>query len=78
MPVSVNVPPDEADVRTVDNAAVKKALGDIDLALESDQLPPEPVSAAAGNDYGWSLMVIVLALVAVECVMAMRFGHSRR
>lgn len=78
MPVSVNVPADEADVRTLDDAAIKKALGDIDLALESDQLPAEPVSADAGNDYGWSVMAIVLGLVAVECFMAMRFGHYRR
>jgi hypothetical protein len=74
----VNVPADEADVRTLDDAAIKKALGDIDLALESDQLPAEPVSADAGNDYGWSVMAIVLGLVAVECFMAMRFGHYRR
>jgi hypothetical protein len=78
MPVSVNVPSDEADIRTLDNAAIKKALGDIDLALESDQLPPVPVTADSGNDYGWSVMAIVLALVAVECFMAMRFGHYRR
>jgi hypothetical protein len=78
MPVSVNVPQDEADIRTVDNAAIKKAFGDIDLALESDQLPAEPISEVAGNDYGWSIMAIVLALVAVECFMAMRFGHYRR
>lgn len=78
MPVSVNAPSDEADIRTLDSAAIKKALGDIDVALESDQLPPEPTSAVAGNDYGWSLMTIVLALVAVECFMAMRFGHYRR
>ena len=78
MPVSVNVPPDEADVRTLDNSGIKKALGDIDLALETDQLPAEPISEVAGNDYGWSIMAIVLALVAMECFMAMRFGHYRR
>ncbi len=78
MPVSVNVPADEADVRTLDGAAIKKALGDIDLALESDQLPDQPANEVAGNDYGWSLMAIVLALVALECFMAMRFGHYRR
>ncbi|MGB7161224.1 MAG: BatA domain-containing protein [Tepidisphaeraceae bacterium] len=78
MPVSVNVPSDEADIRTIDRAAIKNALGDIDVALESDQLPAETVSADAGNDYGWSVMAIVLALVAVECFMAMRFGHYRR
>jgi Mg-chelatase subunit ChlD len=78
LPVSVNVPSDEADVRTLDNAAIKKALGDIDVALEGDQLPPEPVTADSGNDYGWSVMALVLALVGVECFMAMRFGHYRR
>ena len=30
------------------------------------------------NDLGWSVMAIVLALVAAECFMAMTFGHYRR
>jgi len=27
---------------------------------------------------GWNVMVIVLALVALECFLAMRFGHFKR
>jgi Mg-chelatase subunit ChlD len=79
MPIAVNVPADEADVRTVDNKAIKKALGDIDVELESDQLPAEVSGAASvGEDYGWPLMMAALLLVGAECWMAMRFGHYRR
>lgn len=79
MPVAVNVPSDEADVRTVENGAIKKALGDIDVDLEADQLPSEVVGAtAAGDDYGWPIMMAGLLLVGAECWMAMRFGHYRR
>jgi hypothetical protein len=31
-----------------------------------------------GNDLGWTLMMLVLMLAAVECYLAMRFGHYRR
>ena len=80
IPVAVNPPADEADVRTLDSAAIRKSLGDIDVALEADQLPAVSVAGAdhAGDDFGWSFMLIVLALVGVECFMAMRFGHYRR
>jgi len=43
-----------------------------------DQLPAEAQSALAGNDFGWSFMIAVLALVAAECFMAMKFGHYKR
>ena len=38
------------------------------------------VAAAAdtGNDLSWAFMLAVFALLAVECFMAMRFGHHRR
>ncbi len=79
MPVAVNVPGDEADVRTVDHRAIKKALGDIEMELEADQLPAEVTGVAAGGeDYGWPLMMAGLLLVGAECWMAMRFGHYRR
>jgi hypothetical protein len=78
MPVAVNVPDDEADIRFLDGSGIKKALGDIDLALLDDQLPVEAAAEMSGNDFGWSFMVIVLALVGLECFLAMRFGHYRR
>lgn len=78
IPVAVNVPADEADVRYVDGAAIRRALGDIDLKLEGDQPPVETASAQQGKDLGWSVMLIVLGLVGAEAFMAMRFGHHRR
>jgi hypothetical protein len=78
MPVAVNVPDDEADIRPIDGASIRKALGGIELALLDDQLPPLDQSQHAGNDFGWSVMILVLGLVGLECVLAMKFGHYRR
>ena len=79
LPIAVNVASEEADVRTLENGAIKKALGDIDIELESDQLPAETVMAGSiAEDFGWPLMLIGVCLVATECFMAMRFGHYRR
>jgi hypothetical protein len=77
-PIAVNVPSDEADVRTMDNNAIKSALGGVDVDLQQDQLPPEGVVAQAGNDFGWTVMMIVLCFVGLECFLAMQFGHTRR
>jgi hypothetical protein len=79
LPIAVNVPADEADVRTIDNPALKKSLNDIDVDLEGDALPATMADAnLAGHDFGWPFMVAVLVFVAAECFMAMRFGHYRR
>jgi Aerotolerance regulator N-terminal/von Willebrand factor type A domain len=77
--IAVNVPAaEEADVRTVDDAAVKKALGDIDMQMLGDSVPAEAALAEQGKDLGWGVMFFVFVLLAVECVMAMRFGHHNR
>jgi hypothetical protein len=76
--VAVNVPSDQADIRTIDDAAVKRALGDIDLHLEGDSVPVDIARPDQGKEMGWAIMVGVLALLALECVLAMRFGHQRR
>jgi hypothetical protein len=78
IPVAVNVPDDEADIRPMDGSAIKKALGDIEISMLDDQLPAEAASQISGNDFGWSFMLIVLTLVGLECFMAMKFGHYRR
>jgi hypothetical protein len=75
--VAVNVPDDEADIRPLDNPAIRSALGDIDLTLADDQLPAV-ASQQTGSDFGWTFMLVVLALVGLECFLAMRFGHYRR
>ncbi len=76
--IAVNVPSDEADIRTIDDAAVKKALGDINVRMEGDSVPAPAATASEGKDLGWSVMTLVLMLLAAECFMAMRFGHQWR
>ena len=78
MPIAVNVPADTADVRTIDDVAIKSSLGDIDLTMAGDQLPAAAEAASAGNDMGWNVMVGVLIFVGLECFLAMRFGHFKR
>jgi hypothetical protein len=77
-PISVNVPSDAADIRAVDGTAIRHALGDVEVDLEADQLPPVQASEIAGNDFGWSVMTIVLALLATESLLAKRFGHDQK
>ena len=79
VPVAVNVPAEEeADVHTLDNAAVKSALGGIEMELNDDQPPVTLAVSAMGEDRGWPIMAIVLMLVGAESFMAMRFGHFRK
>jgi hypothetical protein len=79
LPIAVNVPDDEADIRPVEPAAINHALGDVKLSMYNDELPTVLAdSRAPANDFGWSVMLIVLSLVAMECFLAMRFGHFRR
>lgn len=77
-PISVNMPAEESDIRTLDSAAVKSALGDIDGQFEEDQLPAVAAGQAEGRDFGWTVMLGLLGLLAAECFMAMKFGHVRR
>lgn len=78
-PIAVNAPAaDEADVRTIDERAVRAALGDVDVSFDADQTAPAAAIAAAGNDFGWNFMLLLLLLVCAESIMAMTFGHYRR
>lgn len=78
VPIAVNVPGGEADIRTLNNESIREDLGNIQMTTEGDQ-PPSNVSVAdAGLDWGWALMVLVFLLLGVEAFMAMRFGHWRR
>ena len=78
VPIAVNVPKGEADIRSIGDQAVRHALGDIEMTLEGDQPPSESQTAQAGRDWGWNLMLVVLLLLGTEAFMAMRFGHWRR
>lgn len=78
VPVAVNVPAEEADVRTIDDAAIGAALGGIDVTRAGDQIPHQTEASMAGNDLGWDVMALVLVFVGLEAFLAMRFGHFRR
>jgi hypothetical protein len=79
IPIAVNVPAEEeADIRAIDAAAIKQSLGGIDINLLDDQLPPREQTLQPASDFGWSVMTAVLVLVAMECFLAMRFGHYKR
>ncbi len=80
VPIAVNVPAeDEANVFVLSDEAVRHALGEVNLTLNGDAVPSEAVADARhGNDFSWWCMAGVLALVGMECMMAMRFGHYRR
>ena len=80
VPVAVNVPEAASDVRTVDAAALRAALGGADVTVTGDEPPAAgSVSAAAATlDQGWNVMSLVLLLVAGEAFLAMRFGHHRK
>ena len=78
VPIAVNIPGTESDIQTVNDAAIRRALGDIEINMEGDQPPSEAAVAQAGRDWGWHIMVAVLVLLGVEAFMAMRFGHWGR
>jgi hypothetical protein len=76
-PIAVNVPQGEADVRVLEAPAIKAALGDVELEAIFDELPVVTASSENRGDLGWSVMLLVLALLMTEAWMAMRFGHHR-
>jgi hypothetical protein len=78
IPIAVNIPASEADIRTIPDNAIREALGRIELTLAGDQPPSETQVKDAGRDWGWHLLVIVFALLGAEAFMAMRFGHWKR
>jgi hypothetical protein len=78
LPVAVNVPAEEADVHTLDDTAIKAALGGIDLKLNNDQPLALIAQSSVGDDWGWTVMVCVLGLVGAESFLAMKFGHHRK
>ncbi len=77
-PIAVNVPSDEADIRPIANEGIRTALGNVEMIALGDTIPSEASAEEEGSDFGWTLMVLVLVLLGVECFMAMRFGHYRK
>jgi hypothetical protein len=78
VPIAVNLDPAAADVHTINDSALRSALGDIELTLNDDQPIALVTQTAAGDDWGWTVMLCVLGLVGTESVLAMRFGHHRK
>jgi hypothetical protein len=52
-------------------------MGDVDMTLQGDDLPPPTDAADTARDYGWALLFAMLFLAAAETLMAKRFGHHR-
>jgi len=78
IPIAVNIPGAEADLRTLNDEAIREVLGRIDIDMEGDQPPGDIQVAEAGRDWGWHLMLLVLGLLCIEAFMAMRFGHWKQ
>lgn len=78
-PIAVNVVPEEADVRTVSDAFIQHALGDIQLTFHGDDFSLKHILDADKQDnWATTVLMILLVLLGVECFMAMWFGHYKR
>jgi hypothetical protein len=82
VPIVVNPSAQEADIRTVGNAAIREALTggrNVTVELHGSELPLQAILAAReGSDWASTILMILLGLLAFECFLAMRFGHHRR
>ena len=78
LPVAVNVPAEEADLRVLPTATIVTSLGDISVQSFEDTVPAAALARDDGSDLGWSLLLVLLGLVCAECFLAMHFGHYRR
>ena len=78
IPIAVNIPAEESDVRTIPAAAAVKALGIEVQIVSAENRDSGSVSLDDNADYGWALMMAVLGLVTAECLLAMRFGHYKK
>src|SRR5437879_13323624 len=69
LPIAVNVPADEADIRALPPDAIRKALGDIDIQFFSDNVPAYALSRDDSSRWSWPVRGIVRALGAVGSFM---------
>lgn len=77
LPIAVNVPAaDEANVTTVNDDAITRALGDIPINFRSAEAPIV-TDARSARDYGWWCLLALLMLLGFECFIAMKFSHHR-
>lgn len=74
---AVNVDPAEGDLRAIRPNALKEALAcDVEYSADVEGTLEASVIGAR-REIGWILLCVVLALLIVESVLAMRFGHHR-
>ena len=76
-PIAVNLPAAEADVRTLDAAGIRRALGDVALDLRGDSLPDVVAVKGAATDFAWPILAVLLPLLGVESLMASKFSRRR-
>ncbi len=79
LPIAVNFPATESDLRRATPDAIRAALGGIELS--SFDLSPRTAAAAESDDrpdWGWPLLAIVLLLVGAETGYAAYLGRLRR
>ena len=81
VPLVVNFPAVESDTRPADAAAVRAALGDAGVNVVPLSADLATIAAAGdeadGRDWGWPLLVAVLALAACEAAFAAHVGRRR-
>lgn len=72
-PIAVRFPAEESDLTRIGPAEIRRALGEVEMELAEDRLPASVTSGKDQNDFGWPLMVAVLALLGMEAFLAMWF-----
>ena len=73
LPIAANFPAAESDLRTLDSASLRHALGGVAMQLEQDQPPWAETDPSQSRDLGWSLLAMAAGLLVVECFLAMWF-----
>jgi hypothetical protein len=78
LPIAVNIPPEASDVHTIGDAALKSAMGMVDLTMHDDHPIVEVERTKAGGDWSWPVMFILLLLLGAESLIAMIVGRNSK
>jgi hypothetical protein len=73
IPISVQFPASESDLTHLSPAAIKTALGEMNLQQTHDEVPAATLSAAQRADFSWPVLLAVLGLLGLESFLAMWF-----
>src|SRR5207245_248846 len=74
---AVNVDPSESDLRRLDDAAIRKALGPHAVLTTLDDLKPGRKAEGPRVEFAQVFAIVVFALVMIESFLATGFGHRR-